>query len=205
MGRPGVKLSWPKWLVKLEQWPAAIEARVAAAESEIACQPGPIAAPIPTPPIPASVVAPPSVAIPLPQGKPTMNFANFFRSAAGVVWADVEKVFTEATAAVTASPLPATIKTGLTSTLSATQTEMSSVAALAETAAGSVVADGIDDVTTLLVNTAGVVSSGKKLADMSAAELALLKQTWTAMKAQGETLLAQLQAGLDPTAVKPAV
>ena len=128
-----------------------------------------------------------------------MNIANFFRSAAGVVWADVESVFTKAKAFVVAAPLPSNIKADLTSTLTDTQSDLSSVTSLAGTVAGQAVADGVDDLTTLLVNTAGALSGGKSLSQLSAAEKSVLAQTWTVMKAQGETLVAQLQAGLDPT------
>lgn len=132
-----------------------------------------------------------------------MKFADWFRGGAQVALADVAGVFDAANGFVEAAPLPGNIKADLKVLLTDAKADLMSVVGLAGTTAGNLVADGIDDLTTLMLNTAQVVSSGKPLEELSAAEKAVLTQTWTAMKAQGDTLVAQFMAGLDPTK-KPA-
>lgn len=128
-----------------------------------------------------------------------MKIADFFRGVETVVLNDVVKVFDTAASLVTAANfLPANIKTDLTQLLTDAKNDILGVVGLADTVVGQAVADGVDDITTLLMNTAGVVSSGKPVDQLSVAEKAVFLQTWTAMKAQGDTLAAQFMAGLNP-------
>lgn len=136
-----------------------------------------------------------------------MKLVQFFEGigsaiagAAAVVLEDVSKVFTTAKTAVAAAPLPANLKTDLTQTLNDAQADVEAAAHLAGGLFGQATGDGIADVTTLFYKTAGVVSSGKSLEDMSKAELTVLAQIWQTMQAQGSTLLAQAMVGIDPVA-----
>jgi hypothetical protein len=118
--------------------------------------------------------------------------------------ADVTSVFTTAKAAVAAAPfLPTNLKADLTQTLTDAEADLNGIASLAGGLAGAAMADAVDDVTTLMLNAANALkTNGGSLSALSAAEKAVLAQAWTAAKAQGDTLLVQLQAGLDPTATK---
>ncbi len=131
-----------------------------------------------------------------------MKFADWLRGVANVVIADVDKVFTVAKSAVSLIPVT-NIRNDLTQVLTDAQADLHAWEGLAGSLAAQVAADGIDDVTTLLINQANALSGGNSLSQLSAAEKSILAASWTAIKAQGETIVAQLQAGLDPTA-KPA-
>lgn len=127
-----------------------------------------------------------------------MKFADFLRGAEGVVVADVTKVIATASAAVSATTwLPAGLKTIALAVLASAQSDITGLEAIAGTAAGALAADAVDDVTTLLANTISVVTSGKSIADMSTAEKAQLQTLWQTMKAQGDTLITQVVAGVE--------
>jgi hypothetical protein len=133
-----------------------------------------------------------------------MKFADLLRGAAVLV-ADVAKVFDEARTAVAAVPfLPQNLKDDLTETLNDAQGDLNGAAALAGTVAGGALADAVDDTTTLFMNTANAISGSKSLAEFSKAELVVLQKAWQAARAQGDTLLAQAMAGIDPTKSKAA-
>ncbi len=135
-----------------------------------------------------------------------MKFADWLRGVATVVVEDITKVFDVARSAVAAAPLPTNIKTDTTTLLNDAQADLVGLAGLAGSLVGNIAADAVDDMTTLLMNTAGVLAAGKSPADFSAAEKTMLMQTWTAMRAQGDTLMAQFMAGLDPSkAPQPAL
>lgn len=131
-----------------------------------------------------------------------MKFADFLRGVATVLITDVNKVFDEATTAVQAAPfLPPNIKSDLVTLVADAKAEFNNLVGVASTVAGQVVADAVDDMTTLLMNTAqAVATSGGDMAKLTVAERAVLMQTWVAMKAQGDVLIAQLHAGINPTA-----
>lgn len=131
-----------------------------------------------------------------------MKFAQWLRGEAQIVLADVNKVFTVLGVAVAASPLPVGVKATATALIAAGQTTLTGLEALAGTEAGQAMGDAVDDVTTLLMNTAGAIGKAKSPAAFGAAEKTVLHATWLAMKAQGDTLLAQFMAGIDP--VNPA-
>lgn len=134
-----------------------------------------------------------------------MIFSDWLRGLAQVALKDVNNVFSVARTAVAAAPfLPANIKTDTTNLLNDAQSDLTSLEGLAGTLAGNAVADGIDDTTTLVMNTANALTGSKSPADFSAAEKTVLAQAWTAMKAQGDTLISQFMAGVDPTAPAPA-
>jgi hypothetical protein len=133
-----------------------------------------------------------------------MDIANFFRSLGNVIVDDVAKVFTVAQNAVNAFPMPDNIRTDLTQLLTDAKADVLGVESLAGTLAGQVVANGVDDVTTLLVNMANALKANNtSLSALGAAELTVLMQAWSVAKAQGDTLIAQFHAGIDPT--QPAV
>lgn len=131
-----------------------------------------------------------------------MKIADFLRGVATVAVADVNAVFDKATALVASAPiLPQNVKDGLVQTIAAAKTDFNGLVSLGATLAGNVAADAVDDITTLVLNTAQTLSTnGADLAKLSAAEKTVLLQTWTAMKAQGDVLVAQLHAGLNPAA-----
>lgn len=134
-----------------------------------------------------------------------MKFADLLRGVATVVVADVAKVFDEARLAVAAVPfLPQNLKDDLTKTLNDAQGDLNAAAGLAGTAVGAAMADAVDDATTLFMNTANAISGSKSIAEFSKAELAILQQSWASARAQGDTLLAQALAGIDPTKPKTA-
>lgn len=134
-----------------------------------------------------------------------MKLADFFRGVATVAVADVNKVFDTAATAVAAAPfLPQNIKDDLTKLVSDARSDFNNLVGLASTVAGNAAADAVDNMTSLLMNTAeAIATSGTDLAKLSTAERAVLMQTWKAMKAQGDVLVAQLHAGLNPAAPKP--
>lgn len=128
-----------------------------------------------------------------------MRFSDWLRGVASVAIADIDKVFDVSRAAVAAVPfLPANIKADATTLLNDAQADLKGLEGLAGSLVGEAMADGVDDVTTLLMNTASKVGSSSSPADFSKAEKAVLIQTWTAMKTQGDTLMAQFMAGIDP-------
>lgn len=131
-----------------------------------------------------------------------MKLADFLRGAASIAIADVNRVFDTASAAVATAPfLPVNIKADLTHLIADAKSDFNGLVGLGATLAGTAAADAVDDLTTLLMNTAQALStSGADLARLSSAEKTVLLQTWTAMKAQGDTLVAQLHAGLNPAA-----
>lgn len=132
-----------------------------------------------------------------------MKIADFLRGVEGVAIADVNIVFNTVKADVQAVPfLPTNIKNDVVTLVSDAQTDFNGLVSLGGTLAGSAAGDAVDDLTTLLLNTSNAVSNSKSIADLSAAEKTILGQTWSAMKAQGDTLMAQFMAGIDPT--KPA-
>lgn len=129
-----------------------------------------------------------------------MKFSDWLRGVENVGRDGVIKVFDVARAAVGAAPfLPANIKADATMLLNDAQTDLLGVESLTATLAGNLVADGVDDITTTLMNTANALTNAKSIADFSSAEKTVLSQAWTAMKAQGDTLIAQFMAGIDPT------
>lgn len=129
-----------------------------------------------------------------------MKFSDWLRGVAQVAIADVDKVFNAVRTAVAAVPfLPANIKADTTQLLNDAQADLAALASLAGTLVGHVAADGVDDLTTLLLNTAGALTNAKSVADFSAAEKTAIQQTWAAMRAQGDTLVSQFLAGVDPT------
>ena len=133
-----------------------------------------------------------------------MKIADFLRGVENVGVAAVDGVFSTAESALQGVPfLPSNIKADLVQTVKDAKTDFDGVVGLANTLAGNVAADAVDDLTTLLLNTAGAVAAnGTDLSKLGAAEKTVLLQTWTAMKAQGDTLVAQLHAGLNPAATK---
>lgn len=137
-----------------------------------------------------------------------MKISDFLRGVATVALTDANAVFDKATALVQAAPfLPQNIKDDLSKTIADAKADFNGLVGLGATLAGQAAADAVDNVTTLLLNTAQALSSsGTDLAKLSAAEKTVLLQTWSAMKAQGDVLIAQLHAGLNPTAqpAKPA-
>jgi hypothetical protein len=136
-----------------------------------------------------------------------MKIADFLRGVASVAIVDVNAVFDKATAVVQAAPfLPQNIKDDLTKLIADAKGDMNGLVGLGATLAGQAAADAVDNITTLLMNTAqAVTSSGTDMAKLSVAEKTILMQTWTAMKAQGDVLVAQLHSGLNPAAPPPAV
>lgn len=132
-----------------------------------------------------------------------MKLADFLRGVEGVIVADVHKVFDTAKAFIAGAPLPSNIKTDLTNLVTDAGADFDGFVNLGNTLAGAAAADAVDDITTLFMNTKNAVSNSKDIKSLSAAEKTILYQTWTAMRAQGDTLLAQALAGLDPT--KPSV
>lgn len=127
-----------------------------------------------------------------------MKFADFLRGVEGVLVDDVTEVITTATAAINATTwLPASLKNIALAVLSAAQADITGLEAVAGTAVGGLAADAVDDVTTLVANTISVVTSGKTIAEMSTAEKALLQTLWQTMKAQGDTLVTQVIAGVE--------
>ena len=99
-----------------------------------------------------------------------MKFADWFRGVSGVVLADVNNVFTTAKAAVNAVPfLPANLKADATQLITDAQTDITGLETLAGTLAGQVIADGVDDITTLLLNASNALSGSKSIAQLSAA------------------------------------
>lgn len=129
-----------------------------------------------------------------------MTFSNWLRGVATVTLTDINKVFVTAGAALAASVLPAPLKVVLAGDLAAAEDYINSLEVLAGTLGGEAIADGVDDVTTLLLNTRNNIVGAKSLSYASKAELASLQVTWSTMKAQGDTLVAQFLAGVDPTA-----
>lgn len=128
-----------------------------------------------------------------------MKFSDWLRGVASVPITDVNKVFDVARSAVSAAPfLPANIKADTTQLLNDAQADLSALEGAAGTLVGHATADAVDDVTTLIMNTANVLSNSKSVTDFSAAEKTALQQAWTAMKAQGDTLVSQFMAGVDP-------
>lgn len=127
-----------------------------------------------------------------------MKFADWLRGVEGAAIAGVDKVFDTAKAAVSLIPIT-NVRNDLIQLLTDAQDDLHGWETLAGTTVGSIAADGIDDITTLLMNQASVLSAGSSLSQLSAAEKAMLQQTWIAIKAQGETLVAQIVAGIDPT------
>lgn len=134
-----------------------------------------------------------------------MRFADWFRGVENVLTAAVHEVFGTARMAVANAPLPANIKTDLVQLLNDGEGDLTGLEALAGTLVGNVVADGIDDLTTLLLNTRNALTNSKSVADFSAAEKTAFIQAWAAMKAQGDTLAAQFMAGVDPSAPRTTV
>lgn len=133
-----------------------------------------------------------------------MKFSDWLRGVANVVVADVNNVFNVAKTAVAAVPfLPTNIKADATALLNDAQSDLTGLESLAGSLVGNAVADGVDDVTTLLLNTSNAVTNSTSPAQFSLAEKTVLQQAWTAMKAQGDTLMVQWMAGIDPT--KPSV
>jgi hypothetical protein len=129
-----------------------------------------------------------------------MKFADWLRGVSTIALADVNKVFDDAEGFVEASPLPSNIKTDTVQLLKDAKGDLNGLAGLAGTLAGNAAADAVDDLTQLFLETAQVLGNkSSSLSQMSVAEKTVLEQTWTAMKAQGDTLLGQLKAGLDPT------
>jgi hypothetical protein len=128
-----------------------------------------------------------------------MSIATFLRGLVTTAEAGVDTFFAEAQAAVKAAPfLPANIKTDLGQTLTDAENDIHALEGLAGTLGGTVAADAVDDLTTLLAETAQNVStSGADLSKLSAGEKATLQQTWAAMKAQGDALVAQVVAGVN--------
>lgn len=131
-----------------------------------------------------------------------MKFADWLRGVETVVLKDVLSVFSVAKTAVGTASLPQNIKDDTTQLLSDAQDDLVSVGGLAGTLVGNIAADAVEDVTTLLMNTAGAVSAAKSPSEFSAAEKTVLQKAWVAARAQGDTLLAQFMAGIDPA--KPA-
>ncbi len=130
-----------------------------------------------------------------------MKISDWLRGVATVAIADVNAVFNVVRAAISTAPfLPANIKADATAILNDAQNDLTALEGLAGTLAGNAAADAVDDVTTLLLNTANALSNSSSLSALSAAEKTVIAQTWTAMKAQGDTLIAQFMAGIDPTA-----
>lgn len=131
-----------------------------------------------------------------------MKFAQWLRGEAQILLADVTKVFVVANAAVAVLPLPLGVKATATALITGAQAALTGLEGLAGTEAGQAMGDAVDDVTTLLMNTAGAIGKAKSPAEFGAAEKTVLHATWVAMKAQGDTLMAQFMAGIDP--VNPA-
>lgn len=128
-----------------------------------------------------------------------MSIANFLRGAIVAGEAALDGFFAAAKAAVGAAPfLPANIKSDLTQTLTDAENDVHGLEGLAGTVGGTVAADAVDDLTTLLAETAQNIStSGADLSKLSAGEKATLQQTWTAMQAQGSALVAQIVSGVN--------
>lgn len=128
-----------------------------------------------------------------------MTISSFLRGVAGVVLTDVDDFFNGAKAVVAAAPfLPANIRADLTQTLTDGQNDVHGLESLAGTVGGALAADAVDDLTALLAETAQNVStSGDDLSKLSAGEKATFQQTWAAMKAQGDTLVAQVVSGVN--------
>lgn len=127
-----------------------------------------------------------------------MKIAQWLRGEAQVVLADVTKVFAVATAAVNAAPLPAGVKVTALALIGGASAVLSGLEGLAGTLSGQAMGDAVDDFTDFLMNTAQAVSKSSSPAQFSAAEKTVLHATWLAMKAQGDTLMAQFLAGIDP-------
>lgn len=131
-------------------------------------------------------------------------FSSWLRGFETALTADVINVFNVARTAVAAVPfLPTNLKTDATNILNDAQADLTGLESLAGSLVGGAVADCVDDVTTLLVNTANAVTNSTTPAQFSLAEKTVLQQAWTAAKAQGDTLMVQFMAGIDPT--KPSV
>lgn len=141
-----------------------------------------------------------------------MKIAAFFAGVlstvtkeAAVLVTDVAGVFDKTKATVQAVPfLPANLKGDLSQTLDDAKADVIGLAGLAGSLTGNVIADGVGDVTTLFYNTVNALTNSRSVADFSTAEKTAVAQTWTVMKAQGDTLLAQFLAGVDPVAAQAA-
>jgi hypothetical protein len=130
-----------------------------------------------------------------------MKFADFLRGVAQVALADVAKVFSDAKALVTAAPIPANVKTDLTQTLTDSEADLNGLASLAGTELGTIVADAVDDGTTLFMNLAEAVQKGS---GVTAASSAAVQQGVTAVIAQLQTLVAQTVASAKTIGAQPA-
>jgi hypothetical protein len=175
----------------------------------ISAKPAPTLAKPIAPPAPPAPSANPSAApepaaeaiIQAPMKENPMKIADWLRGVATVLLTDVEGVFTKAKAVVAIAPLPANLKTDLTQTLTDAQSDLSGLASLAGTELGSLIADGVDDGTTLFMNIQQAIAKGEPL---TVAGAAALKQAATAITAQIDTLASQAIAGIDVLAA-PAV
>lgn len=134
-----------------------------------------------------------------------MKFADFIRGVEAVGEQAVSAVFADAKAAVAKVPfLPANIRADLNKLLDDAESDILDAGTLAGTIASEAAASAVDDVTTLMMNTATALSNtGGDLSKLGPAEKVVLGQTWNAMKAQGDTLYAQLMSGINPAAPKP--
>jgi hypothetical protein len=167
-------------------------------------QPAPAAPIAPPDPLPNSSAAPEPAAeaiIQAPRKEQTMKFADFLRGVAQVALADVAKVFSDAKALVTAAPIPANVKTDLTQTLTDSEADLNGLASLAGTELGTIVADAVDDGTTLFMNLAEAVQKGS---GVTAASSAAVQQGVTAVIAQLQTLVAQTVASAKTIGAQPA-
>lgn len=135
-----------------------------------------------------------------------MKIADLLRGVAGVVITVVDKVFDDGRALVQGAVfLPANIKADLTTTLNDAQSDVHDVEHLAGTLLGNAIADGVDDFTSFFMSQAELLAgSGTDLSKLGPGSKTNILQLWNTMKAQGDTLVAQLHAGLNPAAPPPA-
>lgn len=117
--------------------------------------------------------------------------------------ADVAKVFDTTRSAITASPLPANLKTDLTATANDAQTDVAGLAGIAGTELGALVSEGVTSVTELFGWLTTAVAPGKTAATVNAAEKAAVVQGATALMAQLSTLTTQFQVGVMPATAAP--